>query len=208
MNIMPLRSTATGAPATRHRQQRRAHRPEHPLGVLLLGLALAPLAGATPTLQACVDFGCQSRQSVTLSETDWQRVQHLFQSASTPAAERAAIAQAIALLEQQVGRVTDTWQDLARNWQRAGEPGELDCIAESRNTSHYIAVLEQAGLLRWHRNRPRVQRGFFINVHWTAVVEQQSDGHQWAVDSWFRDNGQPAVILPLEQWYQRKEPTP
>lgn len=116
-----------------------------------------------------------------------------------------AVGMAIALLETQVGRQTGTWQDVGENWRRAGEPGELDCIAESRNTNDYLAILEQAKLLQWHILKPRTRRGWFF-VHWTAVIEEKTDHSQWAVDSWFRDNGQAPVIIPLQQWFDDQEP--
>jgi hypothetical protein len=205
MNDMPLPGARLPPVANRDRPARRPTLSGPLLGMLLLGLGLAPGVTAGPVLKACVNFACREQQSVPLSDAEWLRVQRLFQAAPTPAAERAAIAQAIALLEQQVGRATDTWRDLAGNWQRAGEPGELDCIAESRNTSHYLRKLEDAGLLRWHRTRERVMRGIVL-VHWTAVLEALDDGSQWAVDSWFRDNGRPPVIIPLAQWYDYEEP--
>jgi hypothetical protein len=176
----------------------------HPAVMLLF--SLTAVVQAAPRVEACIDFGCQSREQVRLQDTDWRQIESLFTQVDSPAAERVAIAHTIALLEDRVGRVTGTWRDLAYNWQRTGEPGELDCIAESQNTSHYLQAVEQAGLLRWHRSLPRVRRGFFFNPHWTAVIEDQSDGSQWAVDSWLRDNGKPAVIIPLQDWYSYKEP--
>lgn len=176
------------------------------LPATLLLSVLATPAHAAPLLQPCVDFGCESRERVALTPADWHLVERLFADTDSPQTERAAIARAVALFEDHVGRRTDTWQDLAYNWQRSGEPGELDCIAESTNTSHYLAVVAQAGLLRWHRVLPRVRRGLFFNPHWTAVIEDRSDGSRWAVDSWLRDNGEPAVVMPLQDWYSYKEP--
>jgi len=172
--------------------------------VPLLAVAPAP-ALAVPSFKACVDFGCRTVRSVTLSPAEWQAVRRLFQAPATPAAERAAVARAVALLEVDTGRRTDTWRDRAYNWQRAGEPGELDCIAESTNTDGYLRALQRDGLLRWHRVGPRVKRGLFF-VHWTAVLEQRDDHSRWAVDSWFRDNGRPPVIIPLAQWYHYRGP--
>jgi hypothetical protein len=39
-------------------------------------------------------------------------------------------------------------------------------------------------------------------AHWSAVIEEKRGGavSQFVVDSWFVDNGQPAVILPLADW--------
>ena len=166
----------------------------------------AQAAPTPPPLQVCVDFGCKTQQTVTLSSGDWTQLRQLLATATSAASERADIGRAIALLEDKVGRVTGTWQDLGENWRRAGEPGELDCIAESRNTTTYLHAMEADGMLRWHRTQPRKQRGFIFTVHWTAVLQQISDGSLWSVDSWFRDNGQPPVIQTLQDWYHHKEP--
>lgn len=176
-----------------------------PACTALLGLlSLAPLMAA-PVITSCTDFGCRNQQRVTLDDPSWQRVARLFDGVDSAAAERSAIAQAIALLEADVGLRTGTWRDKAYNWQRAGEPGELDCIAESNNTDRYLKTLEQAGLLHWHHTLAREMRGLFF-VHWTAVIEDKANGSRWAVDSWFRDNGQPPVIIPLAQWYHYSGP--
>ena len=39
-------------------------------------------------------------------------------------------------------------------------------------------------------------------ANWSAVIEEKRGGavSQFVVDSWFVDNGQPAVILPLADW--------
>lgn len=180
----------------------------HAFPIAACALLLATWAegtAAAPTVTACVDFGCKHRQDVTLDDGDWRAIARLFRSVDSPAAERDAVARAIARLETDVGKHTPTGQDLAENWQRAGEPGELDCIAESRNTTGYLQLLQGAGLLRFHRIRDRVMRGIFF-VHWTAVLEEIDNGSRWAVDSWFRDNGRPPVILPLAQWYHYSGP--
>lgn len=36
--------------------------------------------------------------------------------------------------------------------------------------------------------------------HTTAMVSETRGGARWAVDSWFRENGKPPEIVPLEVW--------
>jgi len=45
-------------------------------------------------------------------------------------------------------------------------------------------------------------------AHWSAVIEEKTGGEaqRFVVDSWFVDNGQPAVILPLAEWKQGAGP--
>jgi hypothetical protein len=46
--------------------------------------------------------------------------------------------------------------------------------------------------------------GFVFATHYSAVIEEVGEGEdetgRFAVDSWFVDNGQAAVILPLTEW--------
>ena len=52
---------------------------------------------------------------------------------------------------------------------------------------------------------PALRRRFFMFDHYSAAIEEisaQGAGEvgRFVVDSWFVDNGQPAVILRLEEW--------
>jgi hypothetical protein len=138
---------------------------------------------------------------VTLSNAQWQGVRELFLVNESATQERENIRLAIGLLEDDVGRITGTWRDLAGNTAGAGQPGQLDCISESKNTDTYLHLLADDGLLKWHRVGPRqVRHPLIFNTHWTAVIVAQDDGKQYAVDSWFLDNGRPPNIQPLDDW--------
>ena len=81
-------------------------------------------------------------------------------------------------------------------------PGQLDCIDETSNTTTVLELLDRAGLLVWHEVRGPMSR-FFVYDGWphtTAVIVETATGEAYAVDSWFHDNGQPAEVVPLEQW--------
>jgi hypothetical protein len=56
--------------------------------------------------------------------------------------------------------------------------------------------------MRFHTVEDRATRGYFIfgYPHTTAVIKEKESGKQYAVDSWFFDNGKPPVIVPLETW--------
>lgn len=159
-------------------------------------------AGRAPTaFYSCTSYHCKTGQQVQLSEAQWQAVRRLFQVDGSAEQERQALRQAIALLEQQTGRITGTWRDLAGNVAGAGLPGQLDCISESRNTTTYLHLLDDAGLLRYHAVEERERRNpLILNIHWTAVIRDIGDDRRYAVDSWFLDNGLPPYIQPLEDW--------
>jgi hypothetical protein len=67
-----------------------------------------------------------------------------------------------------------------------------------------MQLLEQRGLIKFHRiEQPQVRypivsgRGW---MHQTAIITETKSGDQFAVDSWFEDNGKPAYIVPLPDW--------
>jgi len=138
---------------------------------------------------------------VTLTAGQWQGIRNLFAADTSPSKERESIRKAIALLEEIVGAITGTWRDLAGNVAGAGEPGQLDCISESKNTTTYLQLLFDDGLLKWHDIDERhVRHPLIFNTHWTAVIVDRSNGERFAVDSWILDNGQPPAIQPLSDW--------
>ena len=149
----------------------------------------------------CTDYHCGTGEMVTLSASQWQSIRDLFADNISPANERENIRLAIAQLEKMVGAITGTWRDLAGNVAGAGQPGQLDCISESKNTSTYLQLMLDDGLLRSHGVEERqVRHPLIFNTHWTAVIIDRSDGERFAVDSWFLDNGKPPEIQPLSDW--------
>jgi len=175
----------------------------------LFGLP-APAVCASTGHQAffvCTDYHCDIGETVRLAPGQWQSVRDLFMDNTSPAEERERIRQAIALLETMVGSITGTWRDKGGNVAGSGEPGQLDCISESRNTTTYLQLLFDDGLLKWHEvGDRRLRHPLIFNDHWTAVITDNSNGHQYAVDSWFLDNGEPPGVLPLSDWLRGRDP--
>jgi len=154
-------------------------------------------------LPVCHGYGCAWRDYVTLSEAEWREVRAaMAPPAPTAVAERAQIASAIGLIERIVGARLGTSEDLAGtpfNW---GDPKQLDCVDESINTSTYLHLLANAGLVHFHSVRDLRRRTGFLRLsqHYTAVVEDKATSRQYAIDSWFHANGQPAEVVPLARW--------
>ncbi len=164
-------------------------------------LVATAVAASEQQFFVCTDYHCEQGQVVTLPAREWQSVRDLFPGQVTAAQERDNIRQAVALLETTVGAITGTWRDLAGNIAGAGKPGQLDCISESKNTTTYLELLFDDGLLKHHAIEARqVRRPWIFNVHWSAVIRERRSGQRFAVDAWFLDNGQPPVVQPLEEW--------
>ncbi len=185
------------------------------LATLLMLLAAAPAypeplvrddfieVPSPDAFSVCFDHTCASVVTISLTADEWRAVTRLLQpGAASAIAERAAVAEAIALFEAIVGRYTGTHRDRGRNLRGIGQPGQLDCIDESTNTTTYLNLLERDGLLRHHRVGRRSTRfGLFVGMpHTTAVIIEAGSGRRYAVDSWFLDNGQPPFIAEIGSW--------
>ncbi len=158
----------------------------------------------------CHGQGCREVEQLSLSDQEWQKISAHFQPpAQSARQERQQIALAIAEFEKIIGKKTGTDRDKARLFEHMGSPGQLDCIDESTNSTVYLMILKKHGLLRWHEPMDHVTRGFFI-FGWphssAAMREIRHPEREYAVDSWFKDNGKPPYIIPLEHWREGWEP--
>lgn len=159
-----------------------------------------------PSLQAfeiCQGGGCPHTDVLQLTEAEWDNVARLFSPLPADAeAERAAVAQAIGVLEDLIGTKTGTAADRAGTFGNSEYQHQQDCNDEAINSTTYLRLLQQAGFLRFHHILDTRTRKFFFTgwPHTTAVI-QQSDNHaEYAVDSWFYDNGHAASIVPMGVW--------
>ncbi len=159
-----------------------------------------------PTPQSfivCHENGCTERTKVTLSEAQWAQVRAKFQPKPRDAdEERARIADAVGLLERLVAPQAGTAGDVGGTFEGIGRSGQMDCEDEASNTTQYLVMMKNDGLLAYNTPIGRRWRGFFIHgwPHTTAVVSEAGTGTQWAIDSWFEDNGIPAHVVLLATW--------
>jgi hypothetical protein len=123
------------------------------------------------------------------------------------AAERGQLRAAIAQMERYVGAMTGTSGDKGGTFNFVRER-QMDCIDESTNTWSYLLMFRRYGLMHRHEVADVATRGWVIFgwPHTTAVIRETATGARWAVDSWFFDNGEPPVVLPLEVWRRGWEP--
>lgn len=165
-----------------------------------------------PTPEAfsvCHDLSCHSISNVSLSKQQWQNISALFSPvADTPTIERQQIQRAVALLEKTVGQQVGTDSDNAKNILQGSREGQLDCIDEATNTSVYLRLLESENILKWHITAPRTSRGPLSGQapHNTASIIDVTTNERYAVDAWFKANGEPPAIVKLTEWYQGWRP--
>lgn len=176
--------------------------------IILFAVLWAAPAAAAVSFTICYDFGCRSTSEVILSDPEWNSVANLF-PASNPEQERELISKAVSRMEYLVGLYTPTHRDIAGNLPSPDDndnpdyfPGQLDCVDESLNTSRYMALFEQHGLLRFHRFTERVYRRSVLTQHWASAMEEVATGEQFVIDSWFSDNGKEPILVTRSRWQE------
>lgn len=203
------------------------------VGLAMLGAAMLGLAGcATPTTNSitalgwieekgnppptldrftvCHDYGCANRTAVKLAPEEWQEVRDIFKAEIADAAEeRTRIKQAVARLEVMAGRQAGTLGDKGGTLNAITLPGQQDCVDEAVNTTTYLVLMENDGLIKRHKALSVAWRGALFGKtlpHVTPVMAETESGELWAVDSSFYDNGREPVIMPLKEWLAGWEP--
>lgn len=159
---------------------------------------------ADETVRVCYGYGCLAQADIHYTEGQLGQVRRMLFAAVDPENERKMISGAIGLMYAWAGEQSDIRNDRGGNFADGNVPGKMDCIDHSTSTTRLLQLLEARHYLRWHRvlaREPRYFAGVFL-AHWSAVIEEKTDGEtgRFVVDSWFVDNGQPAVILPLDEW--------
>ena len=173
--------------------------------VLLLLIVFGESSIAAPSFIHCYDFSCKSWQSVSYSPDQWRQIESMFSRQLNQFEEKQVIRRAVALMESFSGDITGTSLDKAGNYPGYDIEYQQDCIDESTNTFQYLHALEQHNLMKWHRVEPKKRRIVWLMSHWTAVISETNTGQKFAVDSWYRDNGEPPYLQKLEDWEDRQD---
>lgn len=158
----------------------------------------------------CSQYGCKRLTPLEFSPAEWADIAQTYgPPAATAQEEREKIARTIGRFEQIIGARTGTDLDQAGTFRKIGK-GQLDCVDESTNTTSYLLLLDGKGLLNFHTVAAPDTRFPIIHAgnwpHQTAVMIEKDTQARYAVDSWFYDNGNPAVVLPLATWKEGWKP--
>lgn len=156
---------------------------------------------------ACHGYGCARRQAISVDGPWLSRAGSLLKvGRSSPEAERRALAQVVSAYTAYLAAAIGGRPDVPGSpVQMSGVHGQMDCLDETANTTSLLLVLQEQGLLTYHRVRSPESRGFFLDgryPHFSAVITERSSGQEWAVDPWRRAPGQKPEILPLNRWRQ------
>lgn len=165
------------------------------------------LAAQADEVSICYNYDCAVTAKIDLQVNELHAARRLLLRATDASGEREAISRVIGLFEVVAGQQTPIWADKGRNVNDDGVDGRMDCIDESANATRYLRLLESKGWLKHHLVLEPVKRApLLVNDHWAARVAEKKTGREFAVDSWFFDNGQPAFVVPLEEWLDGAKP--
>lgn len=189
---------------------------------LLAGLLvlMSGHAMADERISVCYNYGCAAEGMVRYTESQLAWVRKAMLLAKNPQQERDALGPVIGRLYGWAGRQTPIYADKGGNYADDAAPGSMDCIDHSTTTTRLLKMLARRGLLRFHEVQEVERRTrLFIFEHYSAVIEElpprwlprekmrymqeapdAAKPDRYVVDSWFVDNGEAAVILPLDDW--------
>lgn len=181
---------------------------------ILAALLLCSLtAGAEERVTVCFNYGCFTRAEVIYDEGQLRNLAALLAGAHDAVQEREAISVAIGRMLAWAGQQTPISADRGGNYADDAVHGKMDCIDHSTTTTRLLRLMEKRGWLRYHRVLDRVlRRRFLIFEHYsaqigeTAAMEDDDESGRYVVDTWFFDNGQPAVVLPVAKWQAGETP--
>jgi hypothetical protein len=169
-----------------------------------LGLAAPAWCAEPEALRVCYDYGCKAQGEVVFGAAFLEAVDQTLRAADDAAAERYAVAAVVARLYVEAGKQTPIWHDHGGDAADEGV-GSMDCIDHATNTTAFMRLLQERGLLRFHQVGTAVKRGFFAE-HWSAQLIEQASGTAYAIDSWFYDFGMPAAVMPVADWRAGQRP--
>lgn len=178
---------------------------------LLVGSTSQPLApdyrihtDGSVTQRICFNWSCASRQRLTFTRADMTEVAR--QMAQCPGNGWHTRVQRLRIGIWQMELLAQKYQpllanDMAINKVDRDHQGRMDCVDNASNTTSYLHVLGNLGLLPgWSVATQQVRDRFSFQVHWTAIVVDRRGAGSWAVDSWFRPNGYLPYVMPAAAW--------
>lgn len=162
------------------------------------------------SVTVCHAYTCKMQTKFTFKDADITELKAIFKKVKqddSAGEERRAVAYAIGWMETRVGKEIGTDKDRpGMDFAASGDPTQQDCVDESTNTTSYMLVLQNNGMLKFHTvgtpfSKDQLWRGVAGWTHWTAVLKETSSGQRWAVDSWIYENGENPAIVEVEKWY-------
>lgn len=192
-----------------------------PLALFLVLATVHCTASAEETVVICYNYGCVSQARIRYSDAQMAAVRHMLAGAQDAARERMRLALVVGRLYSWAGRQSPIHNDRGGDYADDAADGRMDCIDHAQSTTRLLRMLEARGWLRFHRVlEPARRTRYFVTQHFSAVVQEHApaaltasvagagtaqaadagSAARFVIDTWFLDNGMPAVVLPLDDW--------
>lgn len=160
---------------------------------------------AREAFMLCHGYSCTHKSKAGFNDAEWSKINSIFKSrpAKNAVDERKKIGLALAQMEKISGAKTGTDDDDKEAVGIKRNKFQLDCIDETINTTHYIGFMQEAGLLQFHEITEPTHRGYILDGTWphnTAVIVEKENGALWAMDTFYRANGEEPYIVPRADW--------
>jgi hypothetical protein len=166
-------------------------------------------------ITVCHAYTCKMQTPYTFSRQDIAEIRAVMakvKKGDTPAEERRAVAYAIAHIEVKIGRKLGIKDRAGMQFTASGDPEQLDCVDVATNTTSYLLVMKENGLIKYHTvegtmSKENLAKGFAqLNPvkywpHWSAILKDTTTGQKWAVDRWPFDQGENPAVQKVEEWY-------
>lgn len=168
---------------------------------------------ADEAVAVCFNYGCTSEAVAVFSESRLVWSEDLLAIADTAEEERLLLSLVIGRFYAWAGEQTPIHADRGGNFADEGVSGSMDCMDHSTTTTRFLHLLEKRGALHFHRVLAPVWRGWVFQ-HASALIEEIGPEmmnaetehiRRFAVDSWYVDNGLPAPVTPLQDWYESSD---
>jgi hypothetical protein len=156
---------------------------------------------AAAEFELCFNYSCLTRRTIHFSAAQMRSLRTELAQATDAATEREQLSYVIARMYRWVGEQSPIGVDRAGDYLDDGAYGRMDCIDHAHTTNAMLERLQAAGALHHHRLLDIARRrSWLIMQHFSAVIEDVHDGRQYAVDTWFRDHAEPAVVMEMDRW--------
>lgn len=176
-------------------------------GLIILLLGLLGSTASAYEVTICYNYDCAVETKVKIDAKDAFQIKRLFTGLRKASMERESIRLAVGFMSLIAGAQTPVYNDKGGNDNEEEVNGRMDCIDHSHTTTAYMRFFAARGWLKFHRVLEPIHRApLLLNDHWSARIEEIATGEQYAVDSWFLDNGEPATIYPIREWLKGASP--
>jgi len=160
----------------------------------------------SPTsMTVCYGFVCRRRHILDFTAGDRAALTTIMSAGrANAAAERTAVQKAVIWFDRRMGPILGTDRRVAKaDFRFRDDAHNYDCWDTTRNTTSLLLVLQQWGLLKFHRVGDPKYRGNALVLqtpHNTAVLLELASKVEWAVDLWTRGYLQPPDVMTVAQW--------